>query len=141
MWCAKLSSQYFVEPRTFEHCTFQYHAGSLQSDSNTSSSVVETERVRGAERQKVRKRHGDLKSSKGGIISAPCTVYTLQSIPPPSEKKENSSTFIFSSPLPTLPSVFTHFWYSRHAAVSRWSNSFAAATSGPVSPRQPSISY
>lgn len=34
----------------------------------------------GGERQTVRKRHGDVKSSEGEIISPPCTVYPPQSI-------------------------------------------------------------
>lgn len=80
-------------------------------------------------RQTVGERHGHLKSSGGAIISTPCTVqYILLSFSLP------SLSFHLSLSLPLS-------LYSRHAAFSRWSNSFAAATSQPFSPRQPSISY
>lgn len=90
----------------------------------------------------------------GEIISTPCTVYPLQSISslpfllfhvePQHLSLSLCLSELFHSYLflsPSLSFCFTHFWYSRHAAFSRWSNSFAAATSHPLSPRQPSISY
>lgn len=126
-----------------------YHAGITAIQFWHPPSAVETQRARGTERQTVWKRHGDVKCSEGEIIFTPCTVYPLQSISSlslfsssswrESSLSPNSSSLIFS-PLPLFLSSPT-VWYSRHAAFSRWSNSFAAATSRPFSPRQPSISY
>lgn len=118
-----------------------------------------SERATGGERQTARKRHGDVKSSEGEIISPPCTVYPPQSIsslsllfplhverkqppPPPLSHTRLSHSYLFSPPLPrSLSPSSPTVLYSRHAAFSRWSNSSAAATSRPVSPRQTSISY
>ncbi len=135
-----------------------YHAGITAIQFWYPPSAVETERMRGAGRQTVGTRQGDVKSSKGEIISTSCTVYPPQSISssclfsfsmwresfaattsptPPSQTCPLLSLFL---PLPLSLSL-PCFWYSRHTAFSRWSNSFAAATSRPFSPRQPSISY
>lgn len=119
-----------------------------------------SERATGGERQTVRKRHGDVKSSEGEIISPPCTVYPPQSISSlsslPSSCGEKAATsplslslshtrlshsYLFSPPSLVLSPSSPTVLYSRHAAFSRWSNSSAAATSRPFSPRQPSISY
>lgn len=74
-----------------------------------------SERATGGERQTARKRHGDVKSSEGEIISPPCTVYPPQSIsslsllfplhverkqppPPPLSHTRLSHSYLFSPP-------------------------------------------
>lgn len=123
--------------------------------------AMETEWARQPERQTVGKRREVFRgrdnlcslysiSSSVNKLSLPFSVLSLMERHPLSlsfslslsPKLTLTHHHIFSPHPPSLPLSFHPcFWYSRHAAFSRWSNSFAAATSRPLSPRQPSISY
>lgn len=110
-----------------------------------------SERATGGERQTARKRHGDVKSSEGEIISPPCTVYPPQSIsslsllfplhverkqppPPPLSHTRLSHSYLFSPPSPVL-SLLLHPQFCIPGTL----HSAGGAIALPLPPLAPSL--